>query len=706
VKRSSTATATARLRDRHEPAAPARLAMLLATAALGLLCSLRSGVASAASAAAASAPVAGAVAATGATANGRCLGCHDNASFADAAGHSLAVLSASFQSSAHRGLACTDCHTDALTVRHPRQPLAPVPLSVCAGCHQGQIRTLASSIHGTRGMSPALCTSCHGDVHSVPPPQNPNNSMSPVNQVRSCGQCHQNMMDAYLKSVHAHALLVAGLSSAPACTDCHGSGHGIQPVHNAAAPTSFGHVPQTCGTCHTGILRLWLTGTHGRLWQQGDTNGPVCSTCHEAHAIIVPTSAQMRQLFPSECGDCHAKLYQSYHDSFHGQATALGWVAVAKCSDCHTPHQNLPRTDARSSVNPARLTATCGKCHDGAVNAAFVTFDPHADPRDPHRNLYVHWAWLLMTGLLLAVFGFFAVHDFLWLQRTVVGKLRGEYPTRPAHGPYVRRFTTAQSIVHVTVIVSFLLLAATGLPLRFVGAPWAPWLTAAFGGIPSADILHRIAAVITFGYFGYHVLGVLYRMLIKHEHGFLWGPRSMVPQPRDVRDLIANVAYFLYLRPRPAFDRWTYWEKFDYLAVFWGVAIIGFSGLMLWFPGAFTRVLPGWTLNVAFITHSDEALLATGFIFVFHFFHTHLRPEIFPMDPAVFTGRLPLERFEHERPLQYQRLLESHQLEQMLAPAPTKAELARAYVFGFLAVAVGVALAIGILVGLLQGYGR
>lgn len=637
--------------------------------------------------------------------NAKCLDCHNDPTFKDEAGHSLSVLAATFESSAHRGLACADCHADALSVRHPRQPLGRVPLATCAGCHADQINTLAASVHGMRGMSPTLCASCHGDVHAALRPQNPNNSMSAVNQVRNCGSCHQSMMEGYLTSVHAHALLVAGLTSAPACTDCHGSGHGIQRAASPGAPTSFAHNPETCGKCHVGILRQWEESTHGTLWQQGHKDGPVCSTCHEAHAITAPSSAHMRQQFPNECGTCHAKVYQSFHDSFHGKAGALGFTAVAICSDCHTPHHNLPPGDPRSSVNPAHLAATCGKCHAREVNAGFLTFDPHANPRDPTRNAYVHWVWVLMTALLLGVFGFFGLHDLLWLQRSVVGKLRGEYPSaRPSTEQHVRRFTGTQIVLHLIVILSFLLLAATGLPLKFAGAPWAPALMAMWGGPHAAGILHRIGAVVTFGYFGFHLLTVLYRMVFKHEHGYLWGPRSMVPQPSDVRDFIANVAYFLYLRPRPQFDRWTYWEKFDYMAVFWGVGMIGVTGLMLWFPGLFTRVLPGWVLNAAYIAHSDEALLATGFIFVFHFFHTHLRPESFPMDPSVFTGRVPLERFKEERPREYQRLVATQQLERMLRPAPTRAELVRAYVFGFAAVAVGVALAIGIFVALIGGY--
>jgi hypothetical protein len=187
----------------------------------------------------------------------------------------------------------------------------------------------------------------------------------------------------------------------------------------------------------------------------------------------------------------------------------------------------------------------------------------------------------------------------------------------------------------------------------------------------------------------------------KKERGYFWGPRSMTPQPRDIVDLWHMVKYFLYLGPRPKFDRFTYWEKFDYLAVFWGVAIIGISGLVLWFPVAATNVLPGWALNAAYLVHSDEALLATGFIFLFHFFHTHLRPEAFPMDTVIFTGRMPLELFKEERALEYERLVAQGKLDEYLVPAPTAAELRRAYIFGFIALTIGIVLAVFIFWALL-----
>jgi hypothetical protein len=129
--------------------------------------------------------------------------------------------------------------------------------------------------------------------------------------------------------------------------------------------------------------------------------------------------------------------------------------------------------------------------------------------------------------------------------------------------------------------------------------------------------------------------------------------------------------------------------------------VIGISGLVLWLPTLATIFLPGWALNAAWVIHSDEALLATGFIFLFHFFHTHLRPEAFPLDPVVFTGRMPLEAFKEERPLEYARLVAEGKLEQRMAPMPTPAEFRIAYVFGFTALAIGIVLAVFIFWALL-----
>jgi cytochrome b subunit of formate dehydrogenase len=514
-------------------------------------------------------------------------------------------------------------------------------------------------------------------------------------------------MANYESSEHARGLLKAGLTAnSPSCSSCHGT-HEIHPKADAAASTNPANVSETCGKCHAGVLREWRDSAHGPSSQKSVEGGKrpgglACTACHTSHAVTRQDSAAVRTQAAGRCGNCHEKVGVTFRDSFHGKATVLKDASAAACADCHTPHHNLPASDPRSSTHPDNLAKTCGACHPNA-NASFLTFDPHADPKDPKRNLYVFLAWLGMTGVLLSVFGFFAIHDLLWLQRSVVGKLRGEFGA--AHrktGPHFRRFTGAQIALHVTIVTSFLLLAATGLPLKFAEAPWAPGLMAVFGSREVAGVLHRLAAAVTFGYFAWHLAALAYGWLVRKERGYFWGPRSMVPQPRDVLELWAMLKYFLYIGPRPKFDRFTYWEKFDYIGVFWGVAVIGISGLFLWMPGLATKFLPGWVLNAAYVIHSDEALLATGFIFVFHFFHTHLRPESFPMDTVVFTGRVPLEAFKEERPLEYEALVAQGKLDARLAPAPTPEEMRTAYVFGFVTLAIGIVLAVFIFWGLLD----
>jgi cytochrome b subunit of formate dehydrogenase len=643
----------------------------------------------------------------------KCLGCHDDPKVQSEAGKSVTVLADEFARSAHRKLDCAECHAAAADVKHPQNPLGPVQPQVCQDCHADEFKAIAGSIHGRRAQGDKAikdCMGCHDSLHKVRKEGDPASTLSAVNQIKTCGACHEEMMANYERSEHAHALLKSGLvGSSPSCSSCHGK-HDIRPKSDLTSTTSHARIPETCGTCHTGVMRDWRDSAHGAAWKaaNGGKKGnevPVCSTCHEPHAIKRLDTAVVRDQVADRCGDCHTKVDASFHDSFHGKASKLKNLKAAVCADCHTPHANLPASDPKSSIHPANLAKTCGAsgCHQN-VNASFLTFDPHASPTDPKRNFFVYLVWIGMTGLLLGVFGFFGLHDLLWLQRAVVGRLRGEWSAgHHKAGPYVRRFKSHQIWLHVSIVTSFLLLAATGLPLKYSEASWAPKLMAIFGSPEVAGVLHRFAAIVTFGYFAWHLGMLAYGWIVKKERGYFWGPRSMVPQPRDILDLWAMVKFFLYIGPRPKFDRFTYWEKFDYMGVFWGVAVIGISGLVLWMPTFFTTFFPGWVLNAAYVVHSDEALLATGFIFLFHFFHTHLRPEAFPLDPVVFTGRMPLEAFKEERPLEYARLVADGKLEERLTPAPTVVELRVAYIFGFAALAIGIVLAVFIFRALLGG---
>ena len=136
----------------------------------------------------------------------------------------------------------------------------------------------------------------------------------------------------------------------------------------------------------------------------------------------------------------------------------------------------------------------------------------------------------------------------------------------------------------------------------------------------------------------------------------IFGPDSPVPNWRDVKDLFKMLRWFVGLGPKPGFERWAYWEKFDFWGASADIVIIGSTGLILWFPNFFCSFLPGVTLNVAKVIHSTQALLATGFIFAIHFFNIHLRPEKFPADMSLLIGLVSEEEFLAERPDYFERL--------------------------------------------------
>ena len=78
-------------------------------------------------------------------------------------------------------------------------------------------------------------------------------------------------------------------------------------------------------------------------------------------------------------------------------------------------------------------------------------------------------------------------------------------------------------------------------------------------------------------------------------------------------------------------------------------------------------------VNIATIIHSDEALLAVAFIFTVHFFNTHFRPDKFPMDPVIFTGRVSVEELKADKPREYDELLGVGGVgEQPLRPVPSE----------------------------------
>ena len=258
---------------------------------------------------------------------------------------------------------------------------------------------------------------------------------------------------------------------------------------------------------------------------------------------------------------------------------------------------------------------------------------------------------------------------------------------------YYERFDGFSRFLHLLVIISFLSLAITGMVIKFSGVGAFQTVSRIMGGYEVTGFIHRTAAIITFMYFFMHI-GYLFnkrKNLGLKFKDLLTGENTLMPQKKDFIEFWQTIKWFLGVGPRPHYGKWTYWEKFDYFAVFWGVTIIGASGLILWFPEFFTNLgVPGAVINVATIIHSDEALLATGFIFTFHFYNTHFRPDKFPMDTVIFTGKVEIEELEYDRPGEYEIFNRQDNPEEMLSGPPPKWFVRLSKIFGFTALTLGI----------------
>jgi cytochrome b subunit of formate dehydrogenase/nitrate/TMAO reductase-like tetraheme cytochrome c subunit len=633
----------------------------------------------------------------------------------------------SFEAAVHAGISCTDCHVDA-TEDHSDsdEPLARV---FCEDCHAQEAEDFSTGIHGqllADGDPDApQCEFCHGIPHYILSQRDPKSRTFPLNVPALCAECHSHgeraairnhasedrILQNYTMSIHGKGLRESGLLVSATCSKCH-TPHKELPASDPRSSVHRANVTETCGSCHYGIFAILRQSVHSPEVTETAQRLPTCNDCHTSHRIQRVEHTAFRFEIIDQCGSCHEELIESYFESYHGKVSKLGGGLTAKCYDCHGSHEILPVSNPDSMLHEGNIVATCGKCHSGS-NAGFVQYLPHAthDDREKYPELfYTYWA---MTLLLIGTFAFFGVHTILWFVRSFIESRRGEADHAGEESEslpysagdeeiYFRRFQPNQILLHITVIITFLTLVFTGMCLKFSDNPHFASATALFGGPVVLGVFHRICAVLTFAYFGAHLLIVLMK-LRRGEislRGLLTEDYSLIPLPRDFVAMKDNFAWFLGLGPRPQLGRWTYWEKFDYMAVFWGVTIIGITGLIMWFAEQVTLLLPGWMINVATVIHSDEALLAAAFIFTVHFFNGHFRPGKFPMDLVIFTGCSTLAELKREHPQQYRALVESGELENYLVPPPPRWVSRLGAIFGTLFLVSGLVLISAILYSL------
>lgn len=223
------------------------------------------------------------------------------------------------------------------------------------------------------------------------------------------------------------------------------------------------------------------------------------------------------------------------------------------------------------------------------------------------------------------------------------------------------RFNMNQRLQHIFMFVPFIILVFTGFPIKFPDSAFGGFVFALMGGIESARYIHRVAAAVMILDFVYHVFYLFYNIIVNK---IPLSKMVLLPTKKDASDIAQNLKYFLFLTDeRPKFHRFSYIEKFDYWAVFWGMFIMAGSGLILWFPVEFSKFLPGVIIQIAYIAHSDEALLALLAIAIWHFYNVHFNPRVWPANKVWYKGTLTEEEMEHEHPLELEEIKEREKAE-------------------------------------------
>ncbi len=605
--------------------------------------------------------------------NAICLGCHGNEGFAmpgpDGKPRPLHVVPDRFEHSVHGKRQCVECHRDITEI--PHQPGVDHKVS-CVNCHDALWK--AAQKEGKTQENARL-----GVV---------------VDQI-----------DRYMKSVHARPSRDDQSRTNATCYNCHNA-HYVYPLGTQQRADFRLNIPNTCGKCHAAQLEQYTSSVHGQeVLRKRNAAAAVCSDCHTTHDVERPATESAKVAITKNCGNCHTGSFKSYTETYHGQVHKLGYGYTAKCFDCHGGHTVVRVADPASTVHRFNRLETCQQCHKNAT-AGFVTFEPHATTNDFQRYPHVWIATKFMVALLISVFVFFWTHTALWFYREYRDRKEGR--NRPhivpdaslqLQGKQYQRFGPVWRLAHLIFAISVMTLVLTGMAVFFGETVWAKSVVAMFGSPKVAALVHRTAAAVMLGIFFIHLVYLVIR-IGRNWRTFNWfGPVSLVPNWQDLEDAIAMFKWFFGLGPRPMFDRWTYWEKFDYWAVFWGMAIIGGSGFMLAVPAATASILPGWVFNVATIVHGEEAVLAAVFLFTVHFFNNHFRPDKFPLDTVMFTGAVPLEEFRREHALEYQRLVASGQLAKHLVQAPSQAMTLGSRILGFTLIGIGLLLLVLVLLG-------
>ena len=239
------------------------------------------------------------------------------------------------------------------------------------------------------------------------------------------------------------------------------------------------------------------------------------------------------------------------------------------------------------------------------------------------------------------------------------------------------RMTGSERLQHVTLIICFVLLVLTGLPLLLDPAAWLKKLFFFESSFLWRGWIHRAAGA---GLIALSVFHLIYIAFTQRGREVFW---ALMPKLKDATDALESFGYNLGLTDwlcqrgiwKQFFDRHPYWlfrepprygrynfiEKVEYLAVWWGNSVMIVTGFLLWAKNVSFRLFPLWVYDIFKIIHSYEAILAFLAIIIWHLYNVHLTPEVFPMSRVWLDGKITGRELRMHHPLEYQKLLEARQ---------------------------------------------
>ncbi len=213
----------------------------------------------------------------------------------------------------------------------------------------------------------------------------------------------------------------------------------------------------------------------------------------------------------------------------------------------------------------------------------------------------------------------------------------------PAQPRAYIRFTFADRLQHLLMLLSFTTLAITGLVQEYSLNSISIFIVRLWGGIENIRATHHVAATILMLIAIYHLLNFGYKVFVLRQR------MTMLPGLQDIKDALAAFMYNIGLgKSRPQMGRYTFEEKAEYWALVWGIIVMGITGFMMWNPIATVKFLPGDFIPAAKAAHGAEAVLAVLAIIVWHMYGVHLRR----FNKSMWTGRLTEDEMLHEHPLE------------------------------------------------------